>query len=208
MEAAYLPHSRVEPNPDQIQLVLSVLHAGAGDLQLARLRRRIEDGVVHQDPGQRVVRLARQPGLAHLEQNKIRLLGRLIAARRRRQTRVSKKQSEAIRFQIDQRQGVVVQARHQLIAGPAVSIEAAGGGRAAANGTERRDKGGQGVEEPGGEDEVQGLDLDVELSEEAGWAAATARLLARQVFSQAQVHLLVDALHLRSATMNYRLYRK
>ncbi len=203
MDAAYPPNSCVEPNPDQIQLILPVLHAGAGNLQLARLRRRVEDGVVHQDPGQRVVRLTRQPGLAHLEQNKIRLLARLIASRRRRrrQTRVSKKQSEAVRFQIDQRQGVVVQAGHQLIAGPAVRIEAAGGGRAAAGGTERRDKGGQGVEEPGGEDEVEGLDLDVELGEEAGWAAA-ARLLARQVFGQAQVHLLVDALHLRSAKFN------
>ncbi len=182
MYAAYPPNSRVEANPDQIQLILPVLHTGAGNLQLPRLRRRVEDGVVHQDPGQRIVRLARQPGLAHLEQNKIRLLGRLIAARRRRQTRVSKKQSEAIRFQIDQRQGVVVQAGHQLIAGPAGSIEAAGGVRAAAGGTERRHKGGQGVEEPGGEDEVQGLDLDVELGEEAGWAAAAAPLLARQVF--------------------------
>ncbi len=201
MDAAYPPNSRVEPNPDQIQLILPVLHAGAGDLQLARLRRCVEDGVVHQDPGQRVVRLARQPGLAHLEQNKIRLLGCQLAGRRRprrRQTRVSKKQSEAIRFQIDQRQGVVVQAGHQLIARPAVSIKAAGGGKAAAGGTERRDKGGQGVEEPGGEDEVEGLDLDVELGQEAGWTAAT-RLLARQVFGQAQVHLLVDALHLSSA---------
>ncbi len=206
MDAAYPPNSRVEPNPDQIQLILPVLHAGAGNLQLPRLRRRVEDGVVHQDPGQRVVRLTRQPCLAHLEQNKIRLLESLIAARRRprRQTLVSKKQSEAIRFQIDQRQGVVVQPRHQLIAGPAVSIEAAGGGRAT-GGTERRDKGGQGVEEPGGEDEIEGLDLDVELGEEAGWAAAAARLFARQAFGQAQVHLLVDALHLRSAKFNIKL---